>query len=187
MILLLRLALAALLASFLLSAPALATSPEEEAAGDAFEAIEEPPAGAPLSDPDQIQAETHRISLLLRCPVCQGLSVADSREGLSLAMRERVRELVAAGYTEEQILDYFVLRYGESIVLRPDARHRLVWLGPGAAVLGGLLWIGVRQTRRRTPQPPPPPPGGSEGGGGGASDDEYRRRVLAALEEGDAG
>lgn len=151
----------------------------------AFEAVSEPPMGAALTDEAEIDRQADAVSRNLRCPVCQGLSVAESREGLSLAMKERIRELVAAGYTQEQIIDYFVDRYGEGIVLLPDERHWLVWLGPLFAGIAGLGIVGW-QIRRRQPgrsqdnDDAPITPAGAPAG----ADDDYRRRVLAELEEG---
>ncbi|MBS3942443.1 MAG: cytochrome c-type biogenesis protein CcmH, partial [Actinobacteria bacterium] len=60
----------------------------------------------------------------LRCPVCQSESVADSRSETALAMRARIDELVAQGWSDERIVGHFVARYGDWIVLDPpfDAR-----------------------------------------------------------------
>lgn len=146
----------------------------------AFDAIHEPPMGPEMTSAAQISAETTRVASLLRCPACQGLSVAESREGLSLAMKDRIQELVQAGYTDEQIIDYFVERYGESIVLLPDQKHQLVWLGPVVVVLLGLGIVGWQIARNKpagpdvSPQPHPDTP---------AADDDYRRRVLEDLEQ----
>ena len=173
------LAILSLLLLLSATAPRLAGAATPGAAETTFEAIREPPAGPPITDAAALEAETHRLARLLRCPVCQGLSVADSREGLSLAMRDRIRELVAEGYTQDQILDYFVLRYGESIVLLPDTRHRLVWLGPLGALVLGLAVVGLRLRGGATaPSATPPPAPAAD------TEDEYRRRVLAELEEG---
>lgn len=145
-----------------------------------FDAIEEPPMGAPLTAADEIASETTRVASLLRCPACQGLSVAESREGLSLAMKDRIQELVQAGYTDEQIIDYFAERYGESIVLLPDEKHRLVWLGPVALALLGLGIVGWQISRNMSSAPVSQP---TTGPGPSAADDDYRRRVLEELEQ----
>ena len=95
-----------------------------------------PPRGARLAGAE-LDARTEEVAALLRCPVCQGLSVGDSPSSMAQKMRAQVRELVAAGYDREQILDYFERSYGEFVRLRPALRgvNWLVWLGP----LGGLL------------------------------------------------
>lgn len=84
----------------------------------------------------------------LRCPVCQSESVADSRSETALAMRARIDELVAQGWSDEQIVDHFVARYGDWIVLDPpfDARSAALWLLPPAALTAALL--AIRRWRR---------------------------------------
>jgi cytochrome c-type biogenesis protein CcmH len=166
-----------LLATLLLTAR-LSLALDLSADDAAFDAVREPPAGPVLTDEASIDAETDRVASVLRCPVCQGMSVAESREGLSLAMKQRIRELVTAGYTQTQIIDYFVERYGESIVLLPDEDHWIVWLGPVAAGLIGLGIVGWQLRRRSTPADTVPTPTVAAG-----PDDDYRRRVLAELED----
>jgi cytochrome c-type biogenesis protein CcmH len=100
------------------------------------------PRGRALSGP-QLDAEADRVSALLRCPVCQGLSVADSPNGMAVNMRRQVRELVAAGYDEDQILSYFEESYGEFVRLKPPLRgvNWLVWAGPLAGLLVGVVVV----------------------------------------------
>jgi len=85
----------------------------------------------------------HAIAAKLRCPVCQNESVADSPAELAAQMRVLIREKIAAGETEEQILRYFVSRYGEWILLEPPRRGVLwvVWLAPGVALVGGAAIV----------------------------------------------
>jgi cytochrome c-type biogenesis protein CcmH len=110
------------------------------------------PRGTALSGA-ALDARTEEVSALLRCPVCQGLSVADSPASMATNMKARVRELLAAGYDEEQILAYFERSYGEFVRLEPPRRgiNWLVWLAPPAALLGGLVL--VRRTMRRAAPP----------------------------------
>jgi cytochrome c-type biogenesis protein CcmH len=97
-----------------------------------------PPQGKPLTGAE-LEAETKRVALLLRCPVCQGLSVAESPSSMALNMREQVRELVAAGFQEDQVLRYFERSYGEFVRLEPPLRgvNWIVWLAPIAGLLAG--------------------------------------------------
>jgi cytochrome c-type biogenesis protein CcmH len=113
-----------------------------------------PPQGRALAG-EELEAEAHRVSALLRCPVCQGLSVADSPVDLARDMRGQVRELLAEGYSEEQILDYFEHAYGEFVRLEPKLSgvNWLVWLAPIAGLLGGALVVGW--ALRRGGEPPP--------------------------------
>lgn len=110
------------------------------------------PRGAPLAGA-ALDAEAKRVAGLLRCPVCQGLSVADSPVGMAVDMREQVRDMVAAGYDEEQVLTYFEKSYGEFVRLEPPLRgvNWIVWAGPLAALLAGAGIVArVLRTRTRT-------------------------------------
>ena len=101
-----------------------------------------PAAGAPRSHPlsgAELDARTQDVAALLRCPVCQGLSVADSPATMARNMKVQVREKLAAGYDQEQILADFERSYGEFVRLQPPMRgvNWLVWFGPLAALLAG--------------------------------------------------
>jgi len=98
------------------------------------------------SERDRIQALGQRI----KCPVCQGEPIADSPAETSTAMMDIVAERVAAGETDDQIIDYFVSRYGPGILLDPPFRGRTlaVWLLPVVALGAGIVMI---MGRRRSP------------------------------------
>lgn len=102
---------------------------------------------------DQAQA----IASHLRCPVCQNESVADSPAELASQMRALIRQKLVAGEGPDQIIAYFVRKYGEWILLEPPRRGLLwlVWIGPAAALLAGLLIAGafLRKTVRHPGQP----------------------------------
>src|SRR3954464_6864680 len=111
------------------------------------------PAGTPLAG-SQLDARTEEVAGLLRCPVCQGLSVADSPATMARNMKLEVREKLAQGYDQEQILAQFEQSYGEFVRLRPPLRgaNWVVWLGAVAfLVLGGAAAVvGLRGARRAT-------------------------------------
>lgn len=65
-----------------------------------------PPKGTPITGA-LLEERTNEVGALLRCPVCQGMSVADSPAEMAVNMKKQVHELLARGYTQEQILDYF--------------------------------------------------------------------------------
>lgn len=116
--------------------------------------------GAPQSAPltgAQLTQRTHEVSALLRCPVCQGMAVADSPSEMAVNMKAQVHELLARGYTEEQILKYFELSYGQFVLLRPkfEGVNRLVWLLPVGAMLIGvaIVFIKLRKLERAVPPP----------------------------------
>lgn len=100
------------------------------------------PAGEPLTGA-ALDAETERIGSLVRCPVCQGLSVTDSPAPMALKMKKQVRDLIADGYTERQILSYFERSYGEFVLLSPPLRgmNWIVWLAPVFLLIVGFAVV----------------------------------------------
>ena len=112
------------------------------------------PRGGTLSGA-ALEQRTREVSALLRCPVCQGLSVADSPSTMATNMRAQVRELVAAGYDQEQVLAYFERSYGEFVRLQPPLRgvNWLVWLAPVLGLLGGgaIVWWALRRPSGASP------------------------------------
>lgn len=92
---------------------------------------------------------TQRLAAQLRCPVCQSESVADSPSETARQMRALIAEQVAAGYSDQEILAYFVDRYGTWILLDPppSGGNAVLWMAPAAALLVGGL-SAVRLYRR---------------------------------------
>jgi cytochrome c-type biogenesis protein CcmH len=99
-----------------------------------------PPKGLPISGA-QLDRRTNEVASLLRCPVCQGLSVADSPSTMAQDMKHQVGELLGRGYTQEQILAYFERSYGQFVLLKPKFQgvSALVWLLPVAALIFGAI------------------------------------------------
>ena len=93
----------------------------------------------------------------LRCLVCQNQSLADSNAELAGDLRKQVRDQVAAGRSDDEIVSYLVQRYGDFVLYEPPfkATTALLWVGPfllfAAAV--GFLLVAVRR-RRNAPQEP---------------------------------
>ncbi len=109
--------------------------------------------GAPAPARLVSEAEVHAIAGELRCVVCQNLSVADSPSEMARQMRAIVRERLEAGESPAEVVQYFVDRYGEWILLSPrrSGFTLLVWLAPLVAVALGLAIVGVlvwKWTRR---------------------------------------
>lgn len=102
---------------------------------------------AAMPRPEAPQQRVERLAAELRCPVCQGLAVADSPSDSARAMRALVEQRVAEGRSDDEIRDEFRRSYGDWVILSPplaDARG-LVWLLPVAAILLGaaLAWSRV--------------------------------------------
>jgi cytochrome c-type biogenesis protein CcmH len=116
------------------------------------------PAAPPASDEETVR----KIAAELRCVVCQNLSVADSPSETANQMRAIIRERLAAGETPEQVIAYFVEKYGQWILLSPPKRGftLLVWVLPfGAAGLGLAIALALihRWSRKPAVEPVAPP------------------------------
>jgi cytochrome c-type biogenesis protein CcmH len=97
-----------------------------------------------MSDPVK-EARARDLSRELRCMVCQNQSIDDSEAPLARDLRLLVRERIAAGDNNSQVLNFLVARYGEFVLLKPRLEFRtlLLWLLPPLALAGGglALWM----------------------------------------------
>ena len=107
--------------------------------------MNEAPQGPPISG-TELDHATEETASRLRCPVCQGLSVADSPASSAVDLKAEVRRLLALGYTRDQVIASFERSYGEFIRLEPKAEgfNWLVWLMPMLALAIGALVIFFR-------------------------------------------
>lgn len=105
------------------------------------------PAAAPYDS--ALEARVAEVSSILRCPVCQGLSIQDSPSELSLQMKDVVRQQLREGKSPEEVKAYFVSKYGEWILLQPKASgmNLLVYIAPLLLLLAGgvVIWFAVRK------------------------------------------
>ncbi|MBV8577410.1 MAG: cytochrome c-type biogenesis protein CcmH [Acetobacteraceae bacterium] len=106
-----------------------------------------------LSDP-ALEARARALSQELRCLVCQNQSIDESNADLAHDLRVLLRQRLAAGDTDRQVLDYVVARYGVFVLLDPPFAPAtyLLWLTPPALVLGAGIFLMFR-ARRRRPDP----------------------------------
>lgn len=102
-----------------------------------------------------LEQRTTAVASLLRCPVCQGLSIQDSPSELAQQMRGVVRDQLAAGRTPEEVKQYFIEKYGEWILLEPEAHgfNMLVYILPVAAVIVGAVVVVLAVRRWSRPAP----------------------------------
>ncbi|MSQ05589.1 MAG: cytochrome c-type biogenesis protein CcmH [Dehalococcoidia bacterium] len=109
------------------------------------------------------EAEAQAIDRMLMCPVCPGETIDQSQVELARQMRLRVREMLAQGAGRQQVLDFFVARYGVEILAAPPKSgfNLVAWIFPALAVplalAGGLL--ALRAMRRRPAAELAPVPG----------------------------
>jgi cytochrome c-type biogenesis protein CcmH len=107
--------------------------------------------------PPTVDQRAHRLDRELRCPVCQGLSVADSPSSTSAAIAADVRRRVVAGESDQEIRDAYVARYGRWILLTPGGG-----VGAGAfalpiagfAVASVVIAVSLRRWTRRPDHAP---------------------------------
>ncbi len=96
------------------------------------------------ADSPTLEERSQSLDSQLMCPVCPAETIDQSQAEIALQMRRLVRSKLDAGETEQQILDYFVDKYGRSVLAEPPAEgfNLLVWVVPPVALVGGavLFW-----------------------------------------------
>ncbi|MBL8658347.1 MAG: cytochrome c-type biogenesis protein CcmH [Rhodospirillales bacterium] len=114
--------------------------------------------GETLADP-ALEARAREVSKELRCLVCQNQSIDDSDAELAHDLRLLVRERVAAGDSNSEVVDYVVSRYGDFVLLRPPfkAATYALWLGPAAILVIGLMAVAFFFRRRNAARSEPAP------------------------------
>src|SRR5207244_8830203 len=132
------------------------------------------PQGAPMTG-EALHQRTQEVASLLRCPVCQGLSIADSPSEMAMNMKGQVRELLARGYTQEQILSYFERSYGQFVLLKPkfSGVAAAVWILPLLAIAIGIVVVVTKAKKLEQPHDQQPT----------TSDDPYIDRVRELVEK----
>jgi len=124
---------------------------------------------------DPLDRQVLEIAKDLRCAVCQNQPVSESNADLAKDMRQVIREQLQAGKSRDEIVNYFVTRYGDYVLMKPPAdRAGLpLWVAPPLALLvlalGGWLFVRHR-TRQRLSSAP-------------TLSDEDRERVRAARQQ----
>jgi cytochrome c-type biogenesis protein CcmH len=114
-----------------------------------------------------------RVSALsqdLRCLVCQNQTIADSQAPLAIDLKNQIREKIAQGLSNDQIIDYMVQRYGDFVLYRPPVKAATLglWFGPAALLILGLVVLFRYLARRRREQPTDAP----------LTDAEHRRAQM---------
>ena len=87
------------------------------------------------------QARAVRLSGELRCLVCQNQTIADSNADLAVDLRRQVREQIAAGRSDREIIEFMTTRYGDFVLYRPPLRATtaLLWAGPALLLVVGVF------------------------------------------------
>jgi cytochrome c-type biogenesis protein CcmH len=103
-----------------------------------------------MSDPAK-EARARELSRELRCMVCQNQSIDDSEAPLAKDLRILVRERIAAGDSDAQVIDFLVARYGEFVLLKPQLNSHtwLLWFLPPLVLAGGAAALLMHARRRQ--------------------------------------
>jgi len=114
-----------------------------------------------------------KLAEQLRCLVCQNQTIAESNAELAQDLRKQVREQIAAGKTDSEIIEFMTSRYGDFVLYRPPLKATtvLLWAGPALLLVAGFVVLaGVLRKRRAVEEPPP------------LTDEEHERaaRLLAS-------
>lgn len=122
---------------------------------------------APVAADVALEKRVMALAEELRCLVCQNQTIADSHAGLAIDLKNQIREKLAAGKSEREVLDYMVARYGDFVLYRPPVKTTtmLLWFGPPLLLVLGLVLF-ARSVLRRRAAPPL------------SSDDQARARAL---------
>jgi cytochrome c-type biogenesis protein CcmH len=136
--------LAHLLGAWLIAAAA-ALSPVGALASEAAPAVADP----------ELEARVMRLSAELRCLVCQNQTIADSHADLAVDLRNQVREMLRAGQSEREVMQYMTQRYGDFVLYRPPLKSTTMplWFGPVLLLVVGIgvLWMVLRRRARLSP------------------------------------
>ncbi|MEJ2129966.1 MAG: cytochrome c-type biogenesis protein CcmH [Woeseiaceae bacterium] len=94
----------------------------------------------PLEDPE-LQARYENIVAQVRCLKCQNQTIKDSNAFLAGDLRREIRRMLLEGYTDDEIFDFLVQRYGDFALYSPrmSGKTLVVWIVPAVFLLGGAF------------------------------------------------
>jgi cytochrome c-type biogenesis protein CcmH len=121
-----------------------------------------PAFAAPVEDTfadTAMEARARNLQRQLRCLVCQGESIDESRAPLAAELRHLVRQQMADGRSDRQIEDYLTARYGNFILMKPPLQGDTVflWAAPFLVLIaaaGVAIFVVNRARKADTPHDP---------------------------------
>lgn len=100
-----------------------------------------------------------RVAKQLYCPVCPNTPLDVCETKACEDWRAQIRDQLSEGWTDQQIIDYFVAQYGERVLAEPQRKGftSLVWFLPLIVILVGLgiVYEILRNWRKQKPMPVP--------------------------------
>jgi len=102
------------------------------------------------STPETAAERSHRIATQLRCPFCNGESIAEAQSSIGADLRALIDEQIASGMSDDEIFDFYVGRYTERVLLSPPlvGWGLALWLLPLIVLGGGVVALLRRQRDR---------------------------------------
>ncbi|MFC6635315.1 cytochrome c-type biogenesis protein [Microbulbifer taiwanensis] len=130
----------------------------------------------PLSSPE-LEARYLVLIEEMRCPKCQNQNLAGSDSLVATDLRREIRRLLEEGFTDREITDYMVARYGDFVLYRPPLQRNTLalWLAPGIFAVVGLLALIAIVLRSRSGT------GARQDDASGELTDDERRRLRQLL------
>ncbi|MEX1165351.1 MAG: cytochrome c-type biogenesis protein [Hydrogenophaga sp.] len=110
-----------------------------------------PSMAQPLFADETIEKRLTHLSRELRCVVCQNEALSESPAELATDMRQEIRDLMKAGKTDQEVLEFLTSRYGDFVLFRPPFKPLtyLLWIGPFLFLgFGVLIWFVALRGRR---------------------------------------
>lgn len=106
---------------------------------------------------DQMRDRYQTLVKELRCPKCQNQNLADSNSQIAVDLRDKVYVMINENKTDEQIIDFMVLRYGDFVLYSPKVNKQtyVLWFGPLAAFILGMFVLFFMLRKKKTPETEP--------------------------------
>ncbi|MFT5502435.1 MAG: cytochrome c-type biogenesis protein CcmH [Gammaproteobacteria bacterium] len=100
----------------------------------------------------EMEADYTQLINELRCLVCQNQNLSGSNSDLAKDLRRQTFEMLTAGNSSEQVVDFMVQRYGDFVLYRPPLQQNtwLLWLGP-FVLLSIVLMLMINRFRKKQP------------------------------------
>lgn len=132
----------------------------------------------PVTD-DQI----NEVARQLYCPVCENIPLDVCPTQACAQWRALIKEKLEAGWTVDQIKEYFAVQYGDRVLGEPPKKgfNWLVYILPPVMILAGALFLGWIIKEMRSPKKVTGPQQGKEDYA--SSGDEYIAQVEEELKK----
>ncbi len=109
-------------------------------------------------DTPEQEALFKKMTAELRCLVCQNQNLADSNAELAQDLRKKTHDMIMAGKSEAEIVEYMVARYGDFVLYRPPVKSStlFLWIGPVLflviAIIVATRFVRSRQSASADPE-----------------------------------